>query len=43
MNLFTLEHSRRAYRADFVLYGLAVLLMAALLLLDGPRDRWLAN
>ena len=25
-----------------MLYGLAVLLMGALLLLDGPRDRWLA-
>lgn len=41
MDLFTLEHSQRAYRADFVLYSLAVLVMATLLLLDGPRDRWL--
>lgn len=43
MDLFTLEHSRRAYRADFVLYSLAVLVIAGLLLLDGPRDRWLAT
>jgi sterol desaturase/sphingolipid hydroxylase (fatty acid hydroxylase superfamily) len=42
MDLFTLEHSRSAYRADFVLYTVAVVTMAALLLLDGPREKWLA-
>ena len=36
MGLFTLEHSRFAYRADFALYGAAVLTLAALLLFDGP-------
>lgn len=40
MDLFTLEHSRRAYRADFVLYCLAVAFMAGLLLFDGPGEAW---
>ena len=40
MGLFTLEHSQGAYRADFVLYGSAVLLLAAYLLLEGPRAQW---
>lgn len=39
MNLFTLEHSKSAYRADFVLYGSAVLGLAAFLLLNSPRDQ----
>ena len=37
MGLFTLEHSKGAYRADFALYGTAVVVLAAFLLLDGPR------
>ena len=40
MGLFTLEHSQGAYRADFVLYGSAVLLLAAYLMLEGPRAHW---
>ena len=40
MDIFTLEHSRRAYRADFVLYILAVGMLVAFLLLDGPRAKW---
>ncbi len=40
MGLFTLEHSKSAYRADFVLYGAAVLFLAAYVLLEGPRAQW---
>ena len=40
MGLFTLEHSKNAYRADFVLFGAAVLLLVAYLLLKGPRAQW---
>ena len=36
MGLFTLEHSKLAYRADFALYGVAVISLTALLVLDGP-------
>ena len=42
MNISTPEHSRAAYRADFVLYGIAVLLLAAFLLLAGPPEQRLA-
>ena len=38
MALFTLEHSRAAYLADFALYAAAVVALAAFLLLDGPRE-----
>jgi hypothetical protein len=38
MSLFTLEHSRWAYRADFALYGTAVAVFAAFLLVAGPRE-----
>jgi cyclopropane-fatty-acyl-phospholipid synthase len=41
MGLFTLEHSSRAYRADFFLYGATVLLLAAYLLFEVPRSQWL--
>ncbi len=41
MDLFSLEHSKSAYLADFALYGAAVLLLAAFLLLAGPRERQL--
>ncbi|MEO8298957.1 MAG: sterol desaturase family protein [Burkholderiales bacterium] len=37
MGLLTLEHSRAAYRADFVLYGIAVFALASALLVAGPR------
>lgn len=40
MGLFTLEHSQGAYRADFFLYGSAVPLLAAYLLLEAPLARW---
>uniref|UniRef100_UPI0027384B81 hypothetical protein n=1 Tax=Stenotrophomonas sp. YIM B06876 TaxID=3060211 RepID=UPI0027384B81 len=36
MRLFALEHSKAAYLADFVLYGMAVLALAALLWASGP-------
>lgn len=38
MGLLSLEHSRAAYRADFILHGAAVTAMAALLLVRGPRE-----
>jgi sterol desaturase/sphingolipid hydroxylase (fatty acid hydroxylase superfamily) len=38
MSLFTLEHSRWAYREDFALYGTAVAVFAAFLLVAGPRE-----
>ncbi len=39
MGLFSLDHSRAAYRFDFALYGAAVVLLAVFLLLAGPRER----
>lgn len=42
MGLFTLEHGKAAYRADFALYGAAVMVLAAFVLLDGPREQRLA-
>lgn len=36
MGLMTLEHSKWAYRADFALYGSAVLLLAGMLLVAAP-------
>jgi len=39
MGLFTLEHSRTAYRADFMLYGAAVALLAAFLSWAGPAEQ----
>ena len=39
MGLFTLEHSKLAYRADFALYGVAVISLTALLALDGPATQ----
>ncbi|MDR3412586.1 MAG: sterol desaturase family protein [Formivibrio sp.] len=41
MGLFSLEHSKTAYFADFVLYGLAVFLLACFLMINGPRGQWL--
>jgi cyclopropane-fatty-acyl-phospholipid synthase len=42
MSLLSLEHSRAAYRADFVLHGTAVVMMAALLWMRGPPGHVLA-
>jgi cyclopropane-fatty-acyl-phospholipid synthase len=39
MSLFSMEHSKTAYRVDFVLYGAAVVLLAAFLLMFGPRGQ----
>ncbi len=39
MGLFKLEHSKAAYVADFVAYGVAVVALAAYLLLAGPREQ----
>jgi sterol desaturase/sphingolipid hydroxylase (fatty acid hydroxylase superfamily) len=39
MGFLALEHSKAAYRADFVLYGAAVTAFAAFVLMDGPRDQ----
>jgi len=39
MGLLTLEHSRAAYRADFALYGLAVVALSVMLLRYGPPAR----
>lgn len=40
MGSSALEHSKLAYRADFVIYTLAVALIAAALLVAGPRTDW---
>ncbi len=39
MGLLSLEHGRAAYRADFVLYGAAVVALATTLLWRGPRGQ----
>lgn len=39
MGIFSLEHSKAAYAADFVLYGCAVLGLAGALALAGPADQ----
>jgi cyclopropane-fatty-acyl-phospholipid synthase len=39
MRLFSLERSRAAYYADFLLYGAAVMVLAAFLLMDSPHGR----
>jgi cyclopropane-fatty-acyl-phospholipid synthase len=36
MRLFTLEHGKAAYVADFALYGAAILVLSAVLLVAGP-------
>ncbi len=40
MNLFALEHSRGAYRADFVLYGAAIVVLTGALMLAQPLAQW---
>lgn len=37
--MFTLEHSRAAYRVDFILYGAAVVALATGTLAAGPREQ----
>jgi sterol desaturase/sphingolipid hydroxylase (fatty acid hydroxylase superfamily) len=39
MHIFTLEHSKAAYRADLALYCTTVVALAAFLLVDGPREQ----
>jgi sterol desaturase/sphingolipid hydroxylase (fatty acid hydroxylase superfamily) len=39
MGLLSLEHSRLAYWADFVVYGLVVMLLSGVLLMAGPAAR----
>jgi sterol desaturase/sphingolipid hydroxylase (fatty acid hydroxylase superfamily) len=43
MSLLTLEHGKLAYRADFALYGIAVVLLAAYLLFAEARPQVLQN
>ena len=38
--VFSIEHSRTAYWADFAVYGLTVLGLAVCLPLFGPRQQW---
>ena len=42
MSLFSLEHGKAAYRADFMLYGAAVAGLGTFLLIAGPRNHRLA-
>ena len=39
MGIFSLEHGKWAYRADFALYGAAVVLLASVLVLDAPHSQ----
>lgn len=39
MQIFKLEHSKMAYRADFLFYFITVLLLAAFLLVDTPHGQ----
>ena len=39
MGLFSLEHSKAAYRLDFAVYGAAVAALAAVLLVAAPREQ----
>ena len=39
MGLFSLEHSRAAYHADFLLYGTAVTVLTTFLVIASPRGR----
>jgi sterol desaturase/sphingolipid hydroxylase (fatty acid hydroxylase superfamily) len=41
MSLFSMKHSKVAYRADFVLYGAAVLVLVAFLLQTERYGQWL--
>ena len=39
MGLFSLEHSKAAYRLDFAVYGAAVAALAVVLLVAAPREQ----
>jgi cyclopropane-fatty-acyl-phospholipid synthase len=41
MTLFSIKHSEAAYRADFVLYGIAVLVLVVFLILTVHYGQWL--
>jgi sterol desaturase/sphingolipid hydroxylase (fatty acid hydroxylase superfamily) len=41
MGLLTTEHSKSGYLADFIVYGIASITLAALLAIAAPRERWL--
>ncbi|PWQ93814.1 sterol desaturase family protein [Leucothrix arctica] len=43
MKLFTMEHSKIAYRADFALYGIAVMVLAAFIIIAEPHGQWLES
>jgi sterol desaturase/sphingolipid hydroxylase (fatty acid hydroxylase superfamily) len=40
MGVFSLQHARSAYQADFVFFGLAMGVLAGVLVLAGPHDQW---
>jgi len=42
MGLLRIEHSKWAYGADFASYAAAVLILAALLAIAGPRGSWMS-
>ncbi|MCX7279762.1 MAG: sterol desaturase family protein [Burkholderiales bacterium] len=42
MAIFSLEHSRFAWRVDLSLYGMAIVALMAVMLLYGPRAQWFA-
>lgn len=41
MQIFTLEHSKESYIADFVLYGLVITLLLIFILFASPPAQWL--
>ena len=43
MKLFSIEHSKGVYWADFALYASAVSVLSALLLVASPRGQWLVS
>ena len=43
MGLFSLEHSKAAYRADFAIYLSAVVALALFLAVEAPPERWWAT
>ncbi len=42
MQIFKLERSKAAYRADLALYCIMMVALAAFLVVDGPREQWVA-
>lgn len=41
MRLFSMKHSEAAYRADFALYIISILVLVVFLLLTGQNEQWL--